>query len=33
VGRGAADGIVEFWDRRTGEREQVAVADITARLS
>ncbi|MGO4689340.1 proline--tRNA ligase [Glaciibacter sp. 2TAF33] len=32
VGRGAADGIVEFWDRRTGEREQVAVADITARL-
>jgi prolyl-tRNA synthetase len=33
VGRGAADGIVEFWDRRTGERDQVAVADITARLS
>ena len=32
VGRGAADGIVEFWDRRTGEREQVAVADIATRL-
>ena len=33
VGRGAADGIVEFWDRRTGEREQVAVADVAARLA
>jgi len=32
VGRGAADGIVEFWDRRTGEREQVAVADVVTRL-
>ncbi|GAB3123928.1 proline--tRNA ligase [Glaciibacter psychrotolerans] len=32
VGRGAADGIVEFWDRKTGEREQVAVADVAARL-
>ncbi|WP_022884172.1 proline--tRNA ligase [Glaciibacter superstes] len=32
VGRGAADGIVEFWDRRTGEREQVPVAEIAARL-
>ncbi|TFC28893.1 proline--tRNA ligase [Cryobacterium sp. TMT1-3] len=28
VGRGAADGIVELWNRRTGEREQVDVADI-----
>jgi prolyl-tRNA synthetase len=28
VGRGAANGVVELWDRRTGEREQVAVADI-----
>ncbi|SDK05462.1 prolyl-tRNA synthetase [Cryobacterium psychrotolerans] len=32
VGRGAADGIVELWDRRTGEREQVAVADVVTRL-
>jgi prolyl-tRNA synthetase len=30
VGRGAADGIVELWDRRTGERTQVAVAELTA---
>ncbi|TFD76472.1 proline--tRNA ligase [Cryobacterium sp. Hh4] len=33
VGRGAADGIVELWDRRTGERSQVAVADVTASFS
>ena len=32
VGRGAADGIVELWDRRTGEREQVTVADVASRL-
>jgi prolyl-tRNA synthetase len=32
VGRSAADGIVELWDRRTGEREQVAVADVVAAL-
>lgn len=32
VGRGAADGIVEFWDRRTGEREQIAIADVSSRL-
>ncbi|TFB47644.1 proline--tRNA ligase [Cryobacterium tagatosivorans] len=32
VGRGAIEGIVEFWDRRTGEREQVAVADVVSRL-
>ncbi|MGV8884079.1 MAG: proline--tRNA ligase [Microbacteriaceae bacterium] len=32
VGRGAADGIVEVWDRRTGDREQVAVADVVAHL-
>ncbi|MBC7442388.1 MAG: proline--tRNA ligase [Ramlibacter sp.] len=30
VGRGAADGIVELWDRRTGDRTQVAVDDVTA---
>ncbi|WP_309101944.1 proline--tRNA ligase [Microbacterium sp.] len=33
VGRGAADGLVELWDRRTGERESVAAAGIVARLS
>lgn len=33
VGRGAADGQVELWDRRTGERETVAVADAVARLT
>ncbi|MEV8274034.1 proline--tRNA ligase [Microbacterium sp. NPDC077184] len=27
VGRGAADGQVELWDRRTGEREVVAAAE------
>ncbi|WP_127820466.1 proline--tRNA ligase, partial [Microbacterium sp. CPCC 204701] len=27
VGRGAADGQVELWDRRTGDREVVAAAD------
>ena len=32
VGRGAADGQVELWDRRTGEREVVAAADAVARL-
>ncbi|GAA3926052.1 proline--tRNA ligase [Microbacterium soli] len=33
VGRGAADGQVELWDRRTGERETVSVADAVARLT
>ncbi|WP_336645244.1 proline--tRNA ligase [Microbacterium sp. USHLN186] len=33
VGRGAADGQVELWDRATGEREAVAVADAIARLT
>lgn len=33
VGRGAADGQVELWDRRTGKREVVAAADAVARLS
>ena len=32
VGRDAADGIVEVWDRRTGERTKVAVADAPAVL-
>jgi len=32
VGRGAGDGVVELWDRRTGERESVPVAEVGARL-
>ena len=32
VGRDAADGIVEVWERRTGERTKVAVADVVAAL-
>lgn len=33
VGRGAADGQVELWDRRTGERQTIPVADAVARLT
>ncbi|MGN6206814.1 proline--tRNA ligase [Humibacter sp.] len=33
VGRDAADGIVELWDRRTGDRSKVAVADVPAALA
>jgi len=32
VGRGAAEGQVELWDRRTGERETVSTAEALARL-
>jgi len=32
VGRGAADGIVELWDRRSGERSEVPVAELLSRL-
>jgi prolyl-tRNA synthetase len=32
VGRGAADGQVELWDRRSGDRDVVPVADALARL-
>jgi prolyl-tRNA synthetase len=32
VGRGAADGIVELWDRRSNERTEVPVAELLARL-
>jgi prolyl-tRNA synthetase len=32
VGRSAADGVVELWDRRTGERTQLPVADVAAAL-
>ena len=33
VGRGAADGNVELWDRRTGERESVAIDAVVDALS
>jgi prolyl-tRNA synthetase len=33
VGRGAADGQVELWDRRSGDREVVPAAEAIARLT
>ncbi|MFI2301360.1 proline--tRNA ligase [Actinacidiphila glaucinigra] len=33
VGRGAADGVVEVKDRRSGEREELSVGDAVSRLS
>ncbi len=33
VGRGAPDGEVELWDRRTGAREALAIADAVTRLT
>ncbi|MFB7289552.1 proline--tRNA ligase [Actinacidiphila glaucinigra] len=33
VGRGAADGVVEVKDRRTGEREELSVAEAVSRVS
>ncbi|MGN7976763.1 proline--tRNA ligase [Microbacterium sp. 22195] len=33
VGRGAAEGQVELWDRATGEREAISAADAVARLT
>jgi prolyl-tRNA synthetase len=33
VGRGAADGIVEFWDRRSGERSEIPVAEVLSALA
>ncbi|WP_164233652.1 proline--tRNA ligase [Microbacterium hydrocarbonoxydans] len=33
VGRGAADGQVELWDRSTGERDAVSLADAIERLA
>lgn len=33
VGRGAADGQVELWDRRTGDREVVPAAEAVGRLA
>jgi len=32
VGRGAADGLVELWDRRTNERTEVPAAELLQRL-
>jgi prolyl-tRNA synthetase len=32
VGRGAADGLVELWDRKTGDRLEVAVDGAVAKL-
>jgi prolyl-tRNA synthetase, family II len=32
VGRGAADGVVELWDRRSNDRTEVPVAELLARL-
>ncbi|HEX5859266.1 MAG TPA: His/Gly/Thr/Pro-type tRNA ligase C-terminal domain-containing protein, partial [Microbacterium sp.] len=33
VGRAAADGQVELWDRRSGDRDTVTVAEAVERLS
>jgi prolyl-tRNA synthetase len=33
VGRGAADGQVELWDRRTGERDALSLDDAIERLT
>ena len=33
VGKGVADGNVELWDRRTGERSAVSLADIRSRVA
>jgi len=32
VGRDAADGVVEVWDRRSGERTKVAAAEVVSAL-
>jgi len=33
VGRDAVDGFVELWDRRTGEKEKVAVSDVVSSIA
>ena len=33
VGKGASDGVVELWDRRTGERDKLSPAEVVARLA
>lgn len=32
VGRGAAEGVVEFWNRRTGERDEISLNEVADRL-
>ncbi|TPX02792.1 proline--tRNA ligase, partial [Schumannella luteola] len=32
VGRGAADGLVELWDRRTNERTEMPAAELVSRF-
>lgn len=32
VGRGASDGVVELWDRRSGDRREIPVADVLPAL-
>ncbi|MDP3950546.1 His/Gly/Thr/Pro-type tRNA ligase C-terminal domain-containing protein, partial [Microbacterium sp.] len=33
IGRGAADGQVELWDRRSGERDALSLNDAIERLT
>ena len=33
VGKGVADGIVELWDRSTGQRDKLSPAEVIARLA
>jgi len=33
VGRGAVEGIVEFWDRRSGQRVEIALHEVLTRLA
>ncbi|HEU0244269.1 MAG TPA: His/Gly/Thr/Pro-type tRNA ligase C-terminal domain-containing protein, partial [Candidatus Limnocylindrales bacterium] len=33
AGRNAADGVVEFWDRRSGERRDVPASEVAALLA
>jgi prolyl-tRNA synthetase len=33
VGKGAAEGKVELWDRRSGERTELAIADAVASIT
>jgi prolyl-tRNA synthetase len=32
VGKAVADGTVELWDRRTGERTPVAISELVAAI-
>jgi prolyl-tRNA synthetase len=32
AGRGAADGLVELWDRRTGSRRELPASELLAAL-